>query len=468
MWYNRGMNRKNMVIAGVCMLLVVGLVSGAGFFLRKPVTILVDGKPIQVTTWALTTGAVLKAAGIPLGAADQLSPALDAWITFKPYITLDRAVPVRITVDGKTYDLLTTERRPSSFLTQAGITLNPGDALLANGLPVDAAATLPLAQSYTFQVRRPVTVTLNEDGHLHTFQTTAVTLGQALWQNHIQVNPDDALSPGLDTPLTSALSANLHRAIPLVISLQDIEVKTRSSAATVGAALALAGLALQNLDYSQPAEDQPLPADGRIRVLRVREEVLLDQKKLPFETKWAPDPNTELDLRSVVQPGQEGILVTRTRIRYEDGQEVNRQVEGEYQARPPQERILGYGTKVVVRTEVVEGVAIEYWRKVTLYATSYSPCNSDADRCYYGTASGLPVKQGVAGVKKAWYGYMVGSNIFVPGYGAAVIADFGAGYPDGRAHIDLGYSDSDYVPWHSNVAVYFLTPVPPTILWILQ
>ena len=127
MWYNRGMNRKSMVIAGVCMLLVVGLVSGAGFFLRKLVTILVDGKPIQVTTWALTTGAVLKAAGIPLGAADQLSPALDAWITFKPYITLDRAVPVRITADGKTFDLLTTERRPSSFLTQAGITLDPGD-----------------------------------------------------------------------------------------------------------------------------------------------------------------------------------------------------------------------------------------------------------------------------------------------------------------------------------------------------
>jgi 3D (Asp-Asp-Asp) domain-containing protein len=202
--------------------------------------------------------------------------------------------------------------------------------------------------------------------------------------------------------------------------------------------------------------------------VQVRDEILLEQTTIPFESKTAPNPNTELDQHSVVQPGQEGIIVTRTRLRYEDGQEINRQVEGEWQARPPQDRIVGFGTKVVIKTAVVDGVAIEYWRSITVFATSYSPCNSDASRCYPNTATGLPVTKGVAGVKRAWFGYLVGQNVFVPGYGVAQIADIGGGYPDGRAHIDLGYSDADYVPWYWWVTIYFLTPVPENILWIMQ
>ncbi len=461
------MTRKRMAIAIVFLSMVV-LISGAGFILHKTVAIQVDGKPIQFTTWALTSGSVLQAAGIPLGLADKLSPPANSWITFKSHISLERAVPVSIIDGNKTYNLLSTLRQPAALLARATVPFGPGDVLLFNGLPIDPASALPRAQSYTFQVQHPVTIVFNEDGQQLTFKTTAATLSQALWQNGIRVAPDDVLTPAAETPLSAPLTVSLHRAVPLTITVEGKKIVTRSAAATVGAALSQAGLPLQNLDYSLPAEDQPLPVDGQIRIVRVREEVVLEEKTQPFDTKWAPDPNTELDQRSVIQPGQEGITVTRTRVRYEDGAEVSRQAEGQWQARLPQDRILGYGTKVVIRTEVVEGVEIEYWRKVTMFATSFSPCNSDADRCYYGTASGLPVQKGIAGVKKAWYGYMVGSQVFVPGYGTAVIADFGAGYPDGRLHIDLGYSDSDYVPWHSYVTIYFLTPVPATILWILQ
>ena len=33
--------------------------------------------------------------------------------------------------------------------------------------------------------------------------------------------------------------------------------------------------------------------------------------------------------------------------------------------------------------------------------------------------------------------------------------------------IDLGYSDEDYVSWHSYVTVYFLWPPPDNIVWII-
>ena len=57
------------------------------------------------------------------------------------------------------------------------------------------------------------------------------------------------------------------------------------------------------------------------------------------------------------------------------------------------------------------------------------------------------------------------TNMYIPGYGKAVAADIGGGVI-GR-WIDLGYSDNDYVPWHSWVTVYFLWPPPDVIVWIV-
>jgi len=60
-----------------------------------------------------------------------------------------------------------------------------------------------------------------------------------------------------------------------------------------------------------------------------------------------------------------------------------------------------------------------------------------------------------------------GTRMYVPGYGFAEAADTGGGVR-GR-FIDLGFDDHNYVGWHSQVMVYFLTPVPPegSIRWII-
>jgi len=54
----------------------------------------------------------------------------------------------------------------------------------------------------------------------------------------------------------------------------------------------------------------------------------------------------------------------------------------------------------------------------------------------------------------------------VPGYGAGVIADVGGGIP-GKYWIDLGFTDEDFEPWHQNTILYFLTPAPAIVPWIL-
>jgi 3D (Asp-Asp-Asp) domain-containing protein len=206
----------------------------------------------------------------------------------------------------------------------------------------------------------------------------------------------------------------------------------------------------------------------------VKEEVLLEQSPLPFGVTQQGLPEVEIDSTQVVQAGQYGLKAQRVRVIYEarpdaEGwQEVDRQIEDEWVAREPQSRIVGYGTNIVVRTENTADGSIEYWRKVEAYATSYSPCRLGIpDYCNTTTASGKQLEKGMIGVIRAWFNYMRGQPVYIPGYGFATIEDIGAGV-SGRHWIDLGYSDEDWVTWSNNVTVYFLTPVPADILWILE
>ncbi|HEX9091756.1 MAG TPA: G5 domain-containing protein, partial [Anaerolineales bacterium] len=166
----------------------------------------------------------------------------------------------------------------------------------------------------------------------------------------------------------------------------------------------------------------------------------------------------DLDSQSIVQAGEYGLSAERVRVRYEDGQEITRTVESEWIARQPLPRIIGYGTNVVMHTTMVDGVEIQYWRELSMYATSYHPSEVGDT-----TASGLPLKKGVAAVDRSLVPFY--TEMYIPGYGQAVAADIGGGVI-GR-WIDLGYSDSDYVPWHQWVTVYFLWPPPGNIVWIV-
>jgi 3D (Asp-Asp-Asp) domain-containing protein len=248
----------------------------------------------------------------------------------------------------------------------------------------------------------------------------------------------------------------------ITITIDGGLARSRSAANSVGQALAGAGFPLTGLDYSLPDENAPLPEDGQIRVVRVVESVSLTQQSLPFNTRTELSADLEIDQQVLIQGGELGLAISRVRTRREDGTQVSQKPEGESIVRPAQDRIMGIGTKIVVRTTSVDGITIEYWRVLHLFATSYSPCRSATPdgRCSYGTSSGLPVQKGEAAMAYYWYLLFGYDRVYIPGYGQAVVGDVGGGYQGSHYWIDLGYSDSDYVPWDGWVTVYFLTPVP--------
>lgn len=447
--------------------LVLGGLLVLGLSFQKKVTLEINGTPVEVTTSALTVGGFLESAEIPVYPGDRLTPSAGHWLRDEEVVRIERAVTVTIETPDGEVSQRTVERSVERVLASAEIELGPSDRLIIDGRVSPANVQLSPDGPHTIQVRRAFRIYLSIGSEEQTIQSSATTLGSALWEAGIELNTADRVEPGLDTPLDEPLDVSVLPSQTILINTPEGEIETRTAASTVGEALTEAGSPLQGLDYSVPAPDQPLPENGVIRVVRVTETVELETEPLPFESELQPSDQLELDTQDVIQQGQYGLTARRIRVRYENGEEVHRQVEAEYVAQEPRTQIVGYGTKVVPHTLEVPGGTITYWRKLSVYATSYSPCRIFEDRCDDVTSSGARLRRGVAAVTLDWYRYLGGTQVYVPGYGAATIADVGGGIP-GRYWIDLGYSDEDYVSWHSWTTVYFLWPPPATIPYILN
>ena len=377
------------------------------------------------------------------------------------------APTVTILDNGKVITLQTDKRVPSALLSQAGITLDRNDHLLVNGFP--AQPDQPITNyPITLQIRRATNITLITPQGQKQIQSSAFTVDEVLQEAGIQISGSDQIDPPLNSPIpNSQITIYYSPSRSITITTNGKQIQSHSSARTVGDALAEAGFPLLGLDYSIPAESEPIPSDGQIKVVHVNESVVLAQKPIPFKSETQASAEIPLDQTQILQPGETGLSMQRVRIRYEDGKEISRVAENETVVRPPKTRILGYGTKVEIKTATVDGVPIEYWRVVQMYATSYSPCNSGIANCGATTASGNPLRKGSIGVNRSLYYAMLGQKLFIPGYGVGTIEDLCGGCV-GKPWIDLGYSDSNYRAWHSWVTVYFLTPVPSNVVYDLQ
>jgi uncharacterized protein YabE (DUF348 family) len=440
------------------------------FGLERDILLVVNGKEQTVRTRALTLSCVLQEAGYYLSPADRVYPPPTTWMLGKSTARVELARTVEIrpenAEDGIT--LLSAERIPANLLAQAGIQLYPADRVTLNGQEVDpyqpvSAGTNPIV----LDIRAAVPLTIQQGANERVIYSAADTVLAALWQAGISLTLADRVSPNALTRLDGPLTVELEPAQPVAIHLAGRTVQTFTTTGSVGELLVETGIPLQGLDYTIPAEDQPLPADRQVRVVRVTEEIALEQNPIPFKSSYQPDENTELDQRRVITPGEYGVEVSRVRIRFEDGVEVNRTEEAAWVAKEPQDQLVGYGTQPVVKTIDTPNGTLEYWRAVNVFATSYSPCRLGIPNyCNSQTASGAQLQHGIVAVSRAWYSWMRGQRVYIPGYGVAVIGDVGGGIP-GRYWVDLGYSDADYKSWASNVTMYFLTPVPAAFPYIL-
>lgn len=457
-----GRGRELAVLLGLCGLGLIYIGTAA------PVTIVLDGEAVPLRTHARTVGAALHEAGIDLAPADMVAPEPDERLVPGLTIRLERAQPVIVDADGERAVVRSPSRIPANILAESGVRLYPGDEVWADGVRLADPQLAQSAVPSRLRVLRAFQFTVGErEGFVHRIRSAAPTVAQALWQAGIRIHQGDRLSTPASFPPRAGLRLDLNRARMVTVRADGREFRVGVGGETVGEVLTELGLTPVGLDYAIPDVAEPVPDDGTMRLVRVREEFQIELKPLPFETVYEPIPDLEIDNRRLIEPGAYGVAIHQVRIRLEDGEEVTRAVEGEWTAVEPKPQRVGYGTQIVIRTlDTAHGV-IEYWRAVRMWATSYSPSRAGTppDAPWYGiTFSGKPLRKGLVAIDRRYI--PMGTMMYVPGYGFAEAADIGGGVR-GR-WIDLGYSDDDWVSWHQWVTVYFLTPVPPpgSIAWI--
>lgn len=438
----------------------------AGTYFAQPVQIIQGATVTTVRGLFLTPAQALQAAQIPLYADDRLEPPLQSLLRPGQPVRVLRAAEVIVWNATTPTRLNTHSRVPAQWLAEAGYPLYPRDQVSLDGTIINPL--LPLAGDGPFVLRfapcQPFTLADSPQArHLWACQST---VGDALAENDVLPEPGDRLEPDPASPFQPGMTVTLHRARPFTVHSGGKTLALRSSAATVGAALAQNGLAPGALDSTIPSPDQPLPSDGQITLLRGAETVLLEPTLTPYESSSTFSAEIELDTTAVVQAGQAGVELSRVRVHSVDGQELRRASEGSWIAALPREQILARGTRAVVQSLDIGGTTLEYYRAVTVYATSYSPCRQGLGRCTLATSSGIPLAKGVVAVTLSWYRQFAGSQVYIPGYGIGTIADVGGGIP-GRYWIDLGFSEEDFELWHQDVTLYFLTPVPANVPAVL-
>ena len=430
----------------------------------RKITVIVDEVPFTLETSALKVSGVLRAANLTVTDVDQVIPQTNQWLGKETEIHVTTAQPVTILTDKGKYTLLTAERVPANILEELEIDFDSMDRVLLDGEIIDPTIPLDIHAPITLQYKQAVKIDIEIDSVTQAIFTNQLTLGDALEAASIDLSPHDWVSMDLMTPVDQPISVTIRRAQPVTVKVGDTLYSGETAATTVGRALMDIGLPLQNLDFSIPEEGNPIPEDHEIEIVRVSEDVVIATDEIAYESEYVEDPETGLDQYSIVQPGQVGLYATRERVQYVNGEETSRSTEGTWQASDAQNELLGYGTKVVIRTEVVDGVTIEYWRKKYVYATSYEPCDNQGN-CHDGTAGGYPLQMGIIAVTPQWYSVpnglaMADLPVYVPGYGRAIVGDVGGGI-SGTPWIDVAYRPEDDFTWDAHwLTMYFLTPVP--------
>ena len=451
---------RKRISAILLILLALASLAGVGYLATEPTfTIYEGGEPVMVSGRYATVGDVLAAAGVSLRDEDIVQPGVTETAVPEIAIQIQRARSVTVKTENGTQAYWTQQSTLAAFLWEINRMPRRTDQVTADGRSIPFDALGSAAMPHVVEIGRFLTVTIINDNAQQVVQTAAQTVGAAIAEAGIPIYAADTVEPPLGSWLEPGMIITVQRSFPVMIRVDGRVVNTRTSHTNSLDVLVETGIGLVGFDYATPGPETPLQPNATIDVIRVTEDFQVVDTPLPYQTLWQASDELNLDNRAVISYGQPGINRQRIRIRYENGVEVSRTVDGEWVAREPVNEVIGYGTKITPGTVDTPAGPREYWRVVRMRVTSYTAASSGktpGESGYGRTASGLPAGTGVVAIDRNVVPFR--SYVYVPGYGIGFAGDTGGGIR-GR-WIDLGYNENDYQSWSGYVDVYYLTPVP--------
>ncbi|MGK5114698.1 MULTISPECIES: ubiquitin-like domain-containing protein [unclassified Geodermatophilus] len=264
-------------------LVLLGLVGGslAYFAAQKSLTLTVDGQAREVSTYAGTVGEVLEEEGLETRSHDVVLPDAGATVADGDTVVVNRARPLRLTVDGVESEVYVTALSVDEALEQLGY----------------RAADLVVSASRSERL------------------------------------PLDGMALSISTP----------KDVTLLVDGRQLVVTT--TAATAGDLLAEQGVTLGATDRTSLYPEQALMNGMRLQVFRVQVNEVTETTAIGHNTVETEDPNVLEGDETVTQPGVDGEQATTFRVTVVDGVETAREQLSTTVTRQPVDELVTVGTK---------------------------------------------------------------------------------------------------------------------------
>lgn len=269
-----------------------------------------------------------------------------------------------------------------------------------------------LLTSMFFALQKPVTIAA--DGKL--IQTRVLfsgTVGDVLQKNNIDLGKMDLVQPSLESKVKKHSKIVITRAFEVKVMADGNEKKIFTTPVSVEKAVSMAGFQLGDKDIIKTRTGNLVSANQEIEVIRVTEQIISEDKPIPYGDERVDDPTLERGLTKTVKAGKSGVARNTIKITFYNGEEGKREIISTETVQEPQNRVVAMGSI----TSVSRGSErLDFREAKYMQASAYTYTG-------FRTATGLTPSVGLVAVDPSVI--PLGSRLYIEGYGYARAADTG-------------------------------------------
>ena len=372
---------------------------------------------------------------------------------------------VKVTADGTSEVVKTSERSADAIIDNAGITVGLDDAVDLSNFKVGADSD----EGNEIRVLRAQKVNIFDDDELAATVTVAGTVQDALDKSGVELRQHDQINIPVDTELTEATNIKIKRAASIDVTADGVTREVEFVEGTTADVLDRLGITLGENDEVKPALTKELKAGSHVYVYRVTYQERTVEEDIAYETVTRTSSALANGKTKVSVKGKKGTKKVTYKDKVVDGEVASSEVLKETVIKQPINEVVLSGSRISVSaTGTISTIPLP--SKYTL--SGGIPTNAVAtlrgsSTAYTATgnrtSTGKVPRPGYVAVdpREIPYGtemYIVsadGSRV----YGYAIAADTGGFIYNSNTLVDLYMSSqSQCVSWgRRNVVIYILS-----------
>lgn len=279
-------------------------------------------------------------------------------------------------------------------------------------------------------------VELSVDGRKYRWKTLNPTVAKVLQEKKIVLNQGDEVKPALSSSVRENTKIEVIRAFKIQITAGGKTTEFNTIVRPVKDVLAKAKIKFDGDDIIKPSLETVVQPDEKIKIVKVRSEIITKQVAINPETEYRSDKSIERGVRKTIRSGKLGLAEHQIQMTYHDEILTKQTALSKKTLKAPVNEIVVVGTKPLVRTLVTSRGSYRYIEAKVMEATAYYPgpesCGKYADGYTY---TGKKAGYGVVAVDPRVI--RLGTQLYIEGYGKAEAADIGSAIKGNK--IDLCY-----------------------------